>query len=71
MCVSFQEVNLYSTVASDPNELDRRYCVPKLHAPSNDLLYSPDTNTGWDNKHGHLQTNTTFLLHGNTHTRHI
>ncbi|GAA6223631.1 electrogenic sodium bicarbonate cotransporter 4-like isoform X1 [Lates japonicus] len=44
-----EEVNPYSTVSSDQNELDRRYCVLKLHVPYSDLIYSPDTNTGWDN----------------------
>lgn len=49
MCVSLQETNPYSTVTSDQTELDRRYCVLKLHVPYSDLIYSPDTNTGWDN----------------------
>lgn len=50
VCVfSLQEMNPYSTVTSDQTELDRRYCVLKLHVPYRDLLHSPDTNTGWDN----------------------
>lgn len=50
VCVfSLQDMNPYSTVTSDQTELDRRYCVLKLHVPYRDLLHSPDTNTGWDN----------------------
>eukprot|EP00066_Takifugu_rubripes_P013894 XP_011603160.1 PREDICTED: electrogenic sodium bicarbonate cotransporter 4-like [Takifugu rubripes] len=43
-----EEANLYSTVASDPTELDRRYCVLQLNVPYSALKYSPDKNTGWD-----------------------
>lgn len=45
---SLQEMNPYSTVTSDQNELDRRYCVLKLHVPYSDLIYSPDRSAGWD-----------------------
>lgn len=41
-------MNPYSTVTSDQNELDRRYCVLKLHVPYSDLIYSPDRSAGWD-----------------------
>uniref|UniRef100_A0AAQ5YRK5 Anion exchange protein n=1 Tax=Amphiprion ocellaris TaxID=80972 RepID=A0AAQ5YRK5_AMPOC len=44
-----EEMNPYSTVTSDQNELDRRYCVLKLHVPYSDLIHSPGRNTGWDN----------------------
>lgn len=46
LCVRafLQEVNPYSTVTSDPNELDRRYCVLKLHVPYSDPVHSPYTN---------------------------
>lgn len=45
VCAFLQEVNPYSTVTSDPNELDRRYCVLKLHVPYGDLVHSPYTNS--------------------------
>ncbi|XP_035481139.1 electrogenic sodium bicarbonate cotransporter 4 [Scophthalmus maximus] len=43
-----EEENPYSTVTSDQTELDRRYCVLKLHVPYRDLLHPPDTHTYWD-----------------------
>lgn len=45
-CGFLQEMNPYSTVTSDQNELDHRYCVLKLHVPYSDLIYSPDRNIG-------------------------
>lgn len=46
--VLLQEVNPYSMLSSDPNELDRRYCVLKLQVPYSDLVHSPYVASGWD-----------------------
>lgn len=65
LCVRafLQEVNPYSTVTSDPNELDRRYCVLKLHVPYSDLVHSPYTNnSGWDSSTATRHVDTPSLL---------
>ncbi|XP_075312615.1 electrogenic sodium bicarbonate cotransporter 4 [Odontesthes bonariensis] len=43
-----EEMNPYSTVTSDQNELDRRYCVLKLHVPYSDLMRCPDSSAARD-----------------------
>ncbi|XP_041754618.1 electrogenic sodium bicarbonate cotransporter 4-like isoform X3 [Coregonus clupeaformis] len=42
-----EEKNVYSSVNPDDSELDRRYCVLKLHVPYSDLIQPPVTHTDW------------------------
>ena len=44
--ICLQDKNPYSSVP-DAAELDRRYCVLKLHVPYSDLMTPPDTHTDW------------------------
>ncbi|KAL0193532.1 hypothetical protein M9458_011828, partial [Cirrhinus mrigala] len=39
--------NPYTNCSPSDSDLDRRYCVLKLHVPYRDLLQAPDSNSEW------------------------
>ncbi|KAJ8261132.1 hypothetical protein COCON_G00168550 [Conger conger] len=47
----------YSNCSADESDLDRRYCVLKLHVPYSDLMKPPKSNTDWG---AHCQLDDTY-----------